>query len=138
MITKIKIGEKIYNIEILEIKENLLKVRIEDKDYFFAKNEFGEIIPVDAQAKDLGLLTKENEVLWETLAGKEIKSPIAGTVSSIDVKKDQTLKPGQKVATLIAMKMENEIISETSGVVKEIKVKENQFVNSGDVLITLK
>jgi len=137
MRTKIKIGEKTYDVEISETTENFIRVRIEDKDYFFAKNEFGEIIPVEKESIDFGVLTKESEVIWETLAEKEIKSPIAGTVSSIDVKKDQTLRPGQKVATLIAMKMENEIISETSGIVKEIKVKENQSVNSGDVLIVL-
>ena len=138
MQTRIKIGEKIYNIEISEITENLLKVRIDDKDYFFTKNEFGGIIPVEKESIDFGVLTKESEVIWETLAEKEIKSPIAGTISTIEVKEGEALKPGQKVVTLIAMKMENEIISETVGIVEAVKIKEGQFVNAGDVLIVLK
>ena len=137
MRTKIKIGEKTYDVEISETTENFIRVRIEDKDYFFAKNEFGEIIPVEKESIDFGVLTKESEVIWETLAEKEIKSPIAGTISAIYVKEGDKIRPNQKVATLISMKMENEIISETSGVVKEIKVKENQFVKSNDVLIVL-
>jgi len=137
MQTRIKIGEKIYQIEILELEENLLKVRVNQKDYFFTKNEFGGIIPVEKESIDFGVLTKESEVIWETLAEKEIKSPIAGTISAIYVKEGDKIRPNQKVATLISMKMENEIISETSGVVKEIKVKENQFVKSNDVLIVL-
>jgi len=62
---------------------------------------------------------------------------LAGIVSSIAVKIGETVKPGGKVATLIAMKMENEIVSEGYGKIKEIKVKENQFVNNGDILIIL-
>ncbi len=137
MKTKIKIGEKVYRVEISEIKENLIKVRMDDKDYFFTKNNLGELIPVDARTKDFGVLVEEGEVLWETLAEKEIRSPIAGIISSINVKPGKALKPGQKVATLIAMKMENEIISEISGIIKEIKIKENQSVDAGEVLIVL-
>lgn len=137
MKTKIKIGEKIYQVEISEIKENLIKVRVDDKDYFFTKNNLGELIPVDTRTKDFGVLVEEDEVLWETLAGKEIRSLMAGIISSINVKPGEALKPGQKVATLIAMKMENEIISEISGIVKEIKIKENQSVDAGEVLIIL-
>jgi acetyl-CoA carboxylase biotin carboxyl carrier protein len=138
MKTKIKIRGKVYQVEISEIKKDLIKVRVDDKIYFFTKNKFGELIPADTRTKDFGVLVEEAEVLWETLAEKEIRSPIAGIISSIDVKKDQALKPGQRVATLIAMKMENEIISEISGIVKEIKVRENQFVDTGEVLVLLK
>jgi len=137
MKTKIKIGEKTYQVEISEIKENLIKVRMDDKNYFFTKNNLGELIPVDTRTKDFGVLVEEDEVLWETLAGKEIRSLMAGIISSINVKPGEALKPGQKVATLIAMKMENEIVSEISGIVKEIKIKENQSVDAGEVLIIL-
>lgn len=139
MKTKITIGEKTYQIEVSEIKEGLIRVRVNNKDWFFTRNELGQLLPIEPSAKDLaGKVTLgEGEVFLEALAEKEIKSPIAGVISSIDVKREQTLKPGQKVATLIAMKMENEIIAETAGTVQEIKVKEGQFVNTGDVLVVL-
>jgi len=134
MKTKIKIGDRAYQIETTEIKEDLLKVRVNDKDYFFTKNEFGELVCLeDFQEPSL----KENDILLENFKEKEIKSPLAGTISALYVKKGEKIKPGQKVATLISMKMENEIISEGYGRVREIKVKENQVVNTGDVLITL-
>jgi len=137
MKTKIKIGDKSYQVEISELKEDLVKVRVGDANFFFSKNEFGEIVSVEAQDEKLKTLVEESGVYLETLAEKEIKTPIAGTLSTIEVKKGDNLKPGQKVATLIAMKMENEIIAETVGEVKEIKVKGGQIVNSGDVLIVL-
>lgn len=135
MQTIIKIGEKSYKIETSEIKEDLLKVRVNDKDYFFTKNEFGEL----AFLEDFQTIPslRENGVVLEGFEAKEIKSPIAGTISLIFVKKGEKIKPGHKVATLISMKMENEIISEGYGKVKEIKIKENQLVNAGDTLIVL-
>lgn len=137
METEIKIKDKTYRIEIFEMEKGLLKVKINDEYYFFTKNKLGELVSVDPQSKVIGIDLEENGVLLEGLFEKEIRSPIAGVISSIDVKKGEEVKLGRKVATLIAMKMENEIISETTGIVKEIKVKEKQFVNSGEILISL-
>ena len=49
METEIKIGDKVYQIEISEIQEGFLKVRINEKDYFFSQNEFGEIVPIERE-----------------------------------------------------------------------------------------
>lgn len=133
MQTEIKIGNKTYRVDISELPENLLKVRVNDKDYFLTKSTDGELVFLE----DFKPPFKENGVILEGLAEKEIKSPISGTISAIYVKKGEKIKPGQKVITLISMKMENEIISESFGQVEEIKVKENQFVNINDTLIIL-
>ena len=137
METEIKIGDKVYQIEISEIQGGFLKVRINEKDYFFSQNEFGEIAPIEKE----NLLSlqglKREEILLESLGAREIKSPIAGIISSIDVKEGEEVRPGKKVATLMAMKMENEIVSESYGRVKEIKVKTNQSVNVDNVLMVL-
>ena len=137
METEIKIGDKVYQIEISEIQEGFLKVRINEKDYFFSQNEFGEIFPIEKE----NLLSLQSfngeEILLENLGEKEIKSPIAGVISSIDVKEGEEVRPGKKLATLMAMKMENEIVSENYGKVKKIKVRTNQSVNAGNILIIL-
>ena len=137
MQTTIKIGDKAYRIEITETGENILKVKVNGKEYFFDKNELGEPVFANPYAKDLGATTEENGIISRGRIEKEIKSPLAGTVSSIAVKVGETINPGKKVVTLIAMKMENEIVSEGYGKIKEIKVKENQVVDSGDTLIIL-
>jgi acetyl-CoA carboxylase biotin carboxyl carrier protein len=134
MKTQIQIGDKVYKIEILELQENLLKILVNDKEYFFTKNELLELSFVE----DFKPSLKENEVISRVSnIEKEIKSPLAGVISSIAIKKGDPVKPGQKILTLISMKMENEIISEGYGKIKEVKVKENQFVNTGDVLVVL-
>jgi len=137
MQTEIKIKNKNYHIDIAEMAEGLLKVKVNNRNYFFAKNKSGELVSVDPKLYANGVELEENGFVYDGLAEKEIKSPIAGIISSIDVKKGSKVKSGQRVATLIAMKMENEIIVETAGVVKEVKIKEKQFVNSNEILIIL-
>lgn len=133
MRTSIKIGNKIYQIEISETEEGLLKVLVNNKEYFFTKNELKELNFIE----NLHPSAKETEIVSRANIEKEIRSPLAGTISAIMVKKGEEIRSGQKVLTLISMKMENEIISEGYGKVKEVKVKENQFVNKGDTLIIL-
>ena len=137
MQTTIKIGDKVYQIEILETEEGFLKVKVGDKEYSFSKSELGEQDLASSYDRELAVAAKENGIVSRERVEKEINSPLAGTVSSIAVKVGETLKPGQRVVTLIAMKMENEIVSEGYGKIKEIKVKENQSVDSGDTLIVL-
>ena len=148
MRTKIKIGEKSYNIEISEIKDyyppttlpakggapDLIKIKVDDEEYFFRRNEFQELVPLEKENYP-SLSNLEEEGVCLVLEEKEIKSPLAGKVSGIYVKEGEKVKPGQRVITLIAMKMENEVIAESYGQVKEIKVRENQSINTGEVLI---
>jgi len=68
---------------------------------------------------------------------EEIKAPIPGKILSIKCKVNDSVKAGQVLLILEAMKMENEICSDSSGVVKEIKVKEGDFVQSGVTLAVI-
>jgi len=137
MKTKIFLKDKSYNIEISEIKENLLKVRVENEDYFFSKDEFDRLVLIERKDYPSLESIRKSEVVPNLPQEKEIKTPIAGIVSKIHDKDGETIRIGQPVITLVAMKMENEIISESYGRVKEIEVKEKQFVNSGEKLIIL-
>ncbi|MDR1739668.1 MAG: biotin/lipoyl-binding protein [Bacteroidales bacterium] len=69
--------------------------------------------------------------------GSEIKSPLPGTVISILVKEGDTIKAGDKVMVLEAMKMENNIDAEQGGVVKSIKVSQGDAVMEGDTLMVI-
>lgn len=68
---------------------------------------------------------------------EEIKAPVPGKILSIKCKVNDFVKPGQMLLILEAMKMENEIYSNSSGVVKEIKVKEGDSVQYGDTLVVI-
>ncbi|MBU7042015.1 MAG: biotin/lipoyl-binding protein [Theionarchaea archaeon] len=64
-----------------------------------------------------------------------IPAPMPGTILKITVAPGASVKAGDTLFILEAMKMENEITSPAQGVVKKILVSEGQTVNAGDALI---
>ena len=68
--------------------------------------------------------------------GITVASPLPGTVISVLVKPGESVKAGQILLILEAMKMENEILAPEDGVVSSI-VSQGAAVNTGDVLATL-
>lgn len=70
-------------------------------------------------------------------SGGIIRAPLPGIVFSIDVKLGEQVSKGKKLLSLMAMKMENEIRSQTHGRVKEINVKQHQTVQKGDVVMII-
>jgi biotin carboxyl carrier protein len=68
---------------------------------------------------------------------KDIMAPLPGVITSIKVKAGDSIKSGQVVAVLEAMKMENDLQSEVDGTVREVKVEKGDSVLEGAVIITL-
>jgi glutaconyl-CoA/methylmalonyl-CoA decarboxylase subunit gamma len=66
-----------------------------------------------------------------------ITAPLPGVILHTLVKEGDSVSKGQKVIVMEAMKMENNILSETDGVVKSIKAKDGQNVMQGDVLMEI-
>ncbi|MDR2528884.1 MAG: biotin/lipoyl-binding protein [Synergistaceae bacterium] len=66
-----------------------------------------------------------------------IEAPMPGKVLDVKVSVGASVKNGDLVLLLEAMKMENEIFSTASGTVKEVRVKSGDSVNTGDVLIVI-
>ncbi|HRD18670.1 MAG TPA: acetyl-CoA carboxylase biotin carboxyl carrier protein subunit, partial [Candidatus Marinimicrobia bacterium] len=60
-----------------------------------------------------------------------------GLIQNILVKVGDTVRAGQHVLTMEAMKMENEIQTNRDGIIKDIKVRIGDSVNEGDTLIIL-
>ena len=70
-------------------------------------------------------------------AGSAIKAPLPGTITDIKVNVGDTVKQGDVVLILEAMKMQNNIESEFSGTVTSINVKQGETVMEGAVLLTI-
>lgn len=66
---------------------------------------------------------------------KTITSPMPGTILSVNVKPGDSVKSGQVLLILEAMKMENEIMAPTDCKIVEVNVAKGATVNSGDVLV---
>lgn len=62
------------------------------------------------------------------ITGHAVTAPLPGRVLTLSVKVGDTVKAGQEVAVLEAMKMENAITTDYSGTVKQIFVAEGDNV----------
>ncbi len=122
-----------------------LKVKIDGKEHVVRMEEDGGKIKVHlegksyvvetslaAEQKDYGLVKEDKEAK----AGA-IRANLPGIIYSVDVKEGSKIKRGQKLITLVAMKMENQISSPIDGKVKKVMVKKNDKVNKGDILLEI-
>ncbi len=66
-----------------------------------------------------------------------MRSPIPGRVVKLLVKVDDTVKAGQTVVVLEAMKMENELRAPRAGRVSIVRCAEGAAVEAGQDLVTI-
>lgn len=71
-------------------------------------------------------------------AGGSFDSPIQGNVLAVKVKPGQTVKNGQVLVVIEAMKLENEIVSDRDGVIQDVLVTEGTTVNSGQAIVNFR
>lgn len=64
-----------------------------------------------------------------------VRAPMPGLVVRLLVEEGQNVGPGQGVAIVEAMKMENELRAETAGRVRAVAVEAGQAVEKGTVLV---
>ena len=70
-------------------------------------------------------------------AGSPVKAPLPGTITELKVNVGDTVKVGDVVLVLEAMKMQNNIESEYEGTVTSINAKQGENVMEGAVLMTI-
>lgn len=67
----------------------------------------------------------------------KVVAPMPGKIVDVKVSVGQSVKEGDLVAILEAMKMENEVFAPSAGTVASINVTKGAAVETNDVIITL-
>lgn len=67
----------------------------------------------------------------------KVSSPLPGSIFKMHVKEGDTVKEGDCLLVMEAMKMENNVLCEKGGVVTAVKVKVGDTVLQGDTLIEI-
>ena len=70
--------------------------------------------------------------------GEQVAAPMPGNILSVNVKEGDTVKKGDVLMILEAMKMENEIMAGVDGVITSVCVAKGATVETGAVLCTIK
>ncbi len=111
-IYKVKVNGKLYEVELEAVSENNASIASETK------------APVAAAAPISGNSTV-------------VPAPITGKVVALKVNVGDTVKKGQCLLLIEAMKLENEVVSPVDGKVVAIKVNVGASVNTKDELVIL-
>ncbi len=69
--------------------------------------------------------------------GTAVNSPLPGTVLSVNVANGSSVKKGQLLFVVEAMKMENEILAPCDGTVNNVSVTKGATVDSGSALCVI-
>lgn len=133
-----KENDFIYNVISEGISYNVVihKIDRENKEVRLSINGKQTIVSLKTQTE---LLLKSLGIDLKTTAKIDnLKAPMPGLIQSIAVTEGQSLKKGEPILILEAMKMENVIKAPSDVVVEKIMVSPKASVEKGAVLVSFK
>lgn len=141
---KFKIKEKTFDVEIMNIEDNMAEVQVNGKSFSVEVDKTIQVVktPILVREKvspdnNTNATTARTSSPSEPKGAGVLKSPLPGTILDIFVSVGDTVKVGQKVICLEAMKMENNINANKEGKVTAIKVQKGDAVLEGHVLVEI-
>ncbi len=69
--------------------------------------------------------------------GTTVTSPMPGTILNVNVTNGQSVRAGEILLVLEAMKMENDIVAPSDGIVKQVLVTKGSTVDTDQVLVII-
>lgn len=135
-----------YQVDVNSVEGGIADVTVNGTDY---KVELADAVPAPAQqaarpvpqtvSTGTTALAPAPQATAPAPQGKGevVTAPLPGVILDIKVKVGDTVKAGQTVAVLEAMKMENEIESTASGTVTAVNAGKGDSVLEGAAIITI-
>ncbi len=105
----------------------VLSVGSERHDVLFARGRAGVFVEVDGRMH-----------LVEPVSGGLVRAPAPALVVDVAVEEGQTVRRGDRLCTLEAMKMESDVRAEVDGVVRAVHCRAGQHVVPGQPLVAVR
>lgn len=127
-----------YTVEASEIKPGHLKITLGDKviKCVISEGEQSKFVFIDGNVFNV----KPIQLTGTKKVGKkesDLASPISGKVVKVEVKEGETVKKGDVLMVIEAMKMEYLIRAPYDGTIVKIKFKENDQIDIGQNTVEL-
>ena len=129
---KVTLNGKTYEVEVEQGKAVLL-----DEYEAFAPAPAAAAVPAAAPAAAPVAAPAASAAPVNLEAGEAVNAPMPGNILRIDVAKGDTVKAGQVLVILEAMKMENEIVAPKDGTVAQVVTSKGAVVDTGSPLIVI-
>ena len=129
-----------YDVAINEVGETTAKVTVNGTEYTVEWEKPVEekpVVKVQPAAKPAAAPAAAPAPAAVPVSGNAIKTPLPGVIIDVKVNVGDTVKKGDTVVVLEAMKMENNINADRDGKVVAIEVAKGDTVADGAALIVL-
>jgi acetyl/propionyl-CoA carboxylase alpha subunit len=135
-------------IDLIEVKQGIFHIIKDSRSYnaeviHANREEKSFVIRVNGNKYTVQIKDKYDDLLKElgidgTSAKKvkEMKAPMPGLVMDVRVQEGDTVKKGDTLVVLQAMKMENILKSPADAVVKKIHIKKDNTIEKNQLLIS--
>jgi biotin carboxyl carrier protein len=134
---KFKINDNGYTVNVKSHEDNIIDLEVNGTSYQVKMKE--DIKKTKTPTLVRAASKRPAEPLKVNPKSKKTKivAPIPGVVLSIDVKVGDSLKVGDRMLVLEAMKMENSIVCEKAGTITDVKIVVGQQVLHDELMIEL-
>ena len=139
-----KINNHAYDVEVKNVEDNMAEVVVNGQAYNveidrqIQTTKTPKIVRTEAvPSTDITPSEQKTSAPSAPKGSGFIKSPLPGVILEITVNVGDTVKTGDKLLILEAMKMENTINSDKEGKVTAVKVKKGESVMEGDILVEI-
>ncbi len=128
-----------YHVHLKDIDDNIAMIEVNGTPYSVEiEQEVKKVKTPKLIRQEVKPKPGEGHIIKKQSAGgHELTAPLPGSIFKIVAKVGDTVKKGDTVLIMEAMKMENNILADKDGTIKEMKVKEGDSVLQGDVLAVL-
>ncbi len=142
---RVKVDAEVYDVDARRPASGVISLLIGGASYLVdvAQEEGRFRVDVRGESYRIGM-EEETRNRLRTLGGDRggvgghvLVAPMPGKVVHVAVSEGQSVKAGDGLVVIEAMKMENEFKSAVTGTVKEVRVQAGQAVNPGDVLVVI-
>ncbi len=130
---KFKIQGNAYDVQVHSFEDNIAEVEVNGSIFQVEVSQEIKAAKTPKLVRSAQPITKIDS-LKPAVSLNKVQSPLPGIIILIKVKVGDTVKKGQVIMTMEAMKMENNILAEQDGTVKSIFAMEGKSVLQGDVL----
>ncbi len=134
----LKISNKTYHIELAKKESDKpFSIKVEEVTFKAEVKTPMTKTSVSAFAPTTVATTVKKGITKNQAVEGVVTAPMTGKIMSVKAKKGDTVKQGQSLCVIEAMKMENEIVAPKAGTVQEVNVSEGSPVNEGDALFII-
>ncbi len=134
-----------YDVEIVNVEGNIAQVNVNGISFEVelkqpinpATMPHKPVVTPPQPAATAPVSQPEKPAANVPTGGTKVTAPLPGTITEVKVKVGDTVKDGDTVIVLEAMKMQNNIEAECNGTVTAVLVNKGDTVMEGDALITI-